>query len=812
MHEFRNDTPPPARRTGPSSFMARPGILRFAVAVTFAAIVMVTATQEARAQAGVLVGSAGASGASEVELAEMTVGVTVDRQVARTRVMQIFANRSQRPIEATYVFAIPTTAAIADFAVWDGDTRIPGVIIERRKARQLYEEIAARAIDPGLLEQEDDEEGSTLFTVRVAPVPAFGTKRIELEYTEILPVENLQSYYSFPLKPSQYGQQSIRHLRIDVEVLSGFELTPIELQGTQFGLAVDRQEPNALAAHFEGRDVVASEDLAFVYGIAIPESRLDVIAYRAPERILPSELRNPALARSRTDGYFQATAVLNQAAKRPGEGMTGAGPRSVIVALDTSLSMSGEKLDRAYEAVAYFLGALRPEDRFNLLLFNDDVALFSEKPVAGEPAEVERALQFVRGSYLSGGTNLAGALERAVAAADTLPKLGGERAIVLVTDGNPTDSTVEAKRVLETARMRNGAGPRARISVFGIGLDTRLPLLGALASESRGFFVWARETEDLAFKLKAFFSKVGRTPVDDVALAVAGGDVHQVYPETGVTGYGGSAVHFFGRYRQPGPATFRVTGSGGLGLESRFELPERADGHREVPRLWARARVDFLLARIELEGETEEAIDEIIALSKQHRFVTPYTSFIAAPRSLLRPRTIRPGDPVLRVRADESIVSIVAVFPFGLVKPLRFLPEEGVWETRFLAPRDMSDGQYACRLLMVDRQGRSFEELKRFRIDSRPPELRAKLEPARAAAGDSVVVTVDADADTRWIAARLYGGPPLPVRWDPERGASAGTLAIPAGLPPGTYTVEIAAEDFARNGASTRLELEILGR
>ena len=86
--------------------------------------------------------------------------------------------------------------------------------------------------------------------------------------------------------------------------------------------------------------------------------------------------------------------------------------------------------------------------------------------------------------------------------------------------------------------------------------------------------------------------------------------------------------------------------------------------------MWARARVDALLRQIALNGETKEAIDEIIALSKKYKFVTPYTSFFAAPRSLLRPRVIRPGDPVLKVRADESITEVTAVFPFGLTKKL----------------------------------------------------------------------------------------------------------------------------------------------
>ena len=119
--------------------------------------------------------------------------------------------------------------------------------------------------------------------------------------------------------------------------------------------------------------------------------------------------------------------------------------------------------------------------------------------------------------------------------------------------------------------------------------------------------------------------------------------------------------------------------------------------------------------KIDRDGEDRATIDEIIRLARKYKFVTPYTSFLAAPRSLLRPRLIRPGDPVLRVHTDESITSVVAMFPFGLVKPLRYLKDEDVWQTRFLAPADMADGTHTVRLILRDRQGRSISGIEDVR-------------------------------------------------------------------------------------------------
>jgi Ca-activated chloride channel family protein len=277
-----------------------------------------------------------------------------------------------------------------------------------------------------------------------------------------------------------------------------------------------------------------------------------------------------------------------------------------------------------------------------------------------------------------------------------------------------------------------------------------------------------------------------------------------------VTAYDGTRASFVGRYRKPGRARITISGSD-VSISEEVELPERDQSHPHVARLWARARVDALLNQIALEGETPEAVNEIIALSKKYKFVTPYTSFLAAPRSLLRPRVIRPGDPLLRVKTDDSIVEVTAVFPFGLTKRLHYIKEEGLWETRFLAPPELSDGAYRCRLILVDRQGRAYQEEKSFIIDSRPPRLKALLDKSTARPAEVLVIRVKADSDARSIWARIFGALPVPVVWDAKARANVGYLRIPAGLPPGTYMIRITAEDFAHNLSTTEVPIRVIG-
>jgi Ca-activated chloride channel family protein len=247
-----------------------------------------------------------------------------------------------------------------------------------------------------------------------------------------------------------------------------------------------------------------------------------------------------------------------------------------------------------------------------------------------------------------------------------------------------------------------------------------------------------------------------------------------------------------------------------LQMTSKTNLRQESFDHPQLPRLWARARVDALLEKIEREGEDQATVDEIIRLARQYKFVTPYTSFLAVPRALLRPRVIRPGDPVLRVKTDESTVSVVALFPFGLVQPLRYLSAEDVWQTRFLAPTDMQDGTYTVRLILRDKVGHTYREAKTFVIASKPPVVQVKLDRKRFQRGQTIDLKVSASESTRTLVARMDGAVPVALHWDAKAGANTGTLTIPEQAIPGSYKLTVTAEDIAHNIGTQEVPIEVL--
>src|ERR1043166_3356592 len=208
------------------------------------------------AQSGVLIPSTGSKpDANTLSLQVMNVDVLIDNQHARVKVMQIFDSHSAQLLEGKYLFALPQTASIFDFAIWDSDVRIPGVMMEKRRANKVYSEIKQQQIDPGLLQQDDEHEGRSAFSAKVVPIPAYGTKRVEMEYTEVLPVESLVSHFTFPLKPSFGNPQPIDEFNLHLHVINDNPITPIAQPNAQFTLAVTKSEPNEFEADIHARGV-----------------------------------------------------------------------------------------------------------------------------------------------------------------------------------------------------------------------------------------------------------------------------------------------------------------------------------------------------------------------------------------------------------------------------------------------------------------------------------------------------------------------------------------------------------------------------
>src|SRR6476661_8450807 len=147
----------------------------------------------AASAAGLLIADGGLGGVLEIK--EHDVQVTINNGVAVTKVTQIFHNTEKRQVEALYTFPVPKAASVANFSMWINGKEMVGEVLEKKRAREIYNSYKQQKRDPGLLEQVDYKR----FEMRVFPIPAGAEQRVKITYYQELDFDHDQATYVYPL-------------------------------------------------------------------------------------------------------------------------------------------------------------------------------------------------------------------------------------------------------------------------------------------------------------------------------------------------------------------------------------------------------------------------------------------------------------------------------------------------------------------------------------------------------------------------------------------------------------------------------------
>jgi len=457
-------------------------------------------------------------------LEEMEIVIRIDNSDARIFVKQIFANHTARIEEGNYVFALNSRATVSDFATWDGPVRLPAVILERKRAEEIYNSLKQQNVDPGLLEMgertADEARRTSVFSAKITPIPAYGTKRLEFEYHESIPIDSFKSYFGVPLRPEAYHSQSARHLTIRFELRSEHAIRDFKLASKIYPLKITQQTANSISGSFEGDNVNLTEDFALQYELdQAGGDTVKVLAYRNPDSGQPNPTETAPVRSNNEPGFVEVEALIankkpaaGQAANRP--------PHNVIVLFDNSLSMQWDKLERSYEAMEKVLHSLTPQDHFNLLLFNSKATAFQPAVSGVTPVSLQQATDFIRNSRLRGGTDLQHALE---AGLTQCSQTSGNNYVVLLTDGSATRGVIQSGKLAAWYTDKWKALPdvkRPKLFVYAVGDDANLRLLRML-THTDGVLESVLSTEPAEFKLNSFVSKMNLNPIGQLGMEVS---------------------------------------------------------------------------------------------------------------------------------------------------------------------------------------------------------------------------------------------------------------------------------------------------
>jgi Ca-activated chloride channel family protein len=328
------------------------------------------------------------------------------------------------------------------------------------------------------------------------------------------------------------------------------------------------------------------------------------------------------------DGFFMLLGNPTGAAGE-GDGVRRVFEKDVVFVLDTSGSMRGEKIEQARSAIDYCLEHINPGDRFNVITFGTDVRSFRDELVARSPANVAAAREFVENVVANGRTNIAGALEKALAGK---AEAGRPRIMIFLTDGAPTAGELVPEKILEKVQKANSNG--TKVFVMGVGHDVNAHLLDALAEVTDGSSEYVAPREELDAKIAALYDRLSHPVLSGVSVSFGTLGAHSVLPPKLPVLFKGSEIMMVGRYKEGGRHTFTISGTLS-GKPAKYtcevDLPKEPgeSANEFLAPLWAARHIGYLLQEIRLHGEKKELIEEVVRLSKQYGIVTEYTAFVA---------------------------------------------------------------------------------------------------------------------------------------------------------------------------------------
>ena len=557
------------------------------------------------------------------------IKIGIKNQLTTTKVDQIFVNSNDFEVNGVYLFPVPDDSFVSKLALSIDGESISGELLSPEESHQIYRRSARYGGNKAILEHL----GTRAFVVEVPGISADGERHIQFEYSQVVSADGDLAKYTYPLSLAKSASAPIRNLQVEMEIESEDELRTVYSPSHE--ITINRKDDRHVRISYEGTDVDPDDDFLCYYSVSDDNFGITLLTHRAEE----SE-----------DGYFMLLVAPKYEIKK-----MEIVEKDFIFVLDHSGSMAGRKVEQAKEALRYCVQNLNDGDRFNLILFNEDITSFADRLNGGEewfggerwPDSTvlsdklidvkngrEKALAFIDGIEGRGMTNINEALLTALA---EKPDPHRPRIIVFLTDGCPTVGERNPARILENVGKANRN--LSRIFVFGVGYDVNDHLLDKMAADNHGTRNYVTPDENIEDAVSSLFRKMNEPVLVDIGINFGQIITKELTPKNLPDLFREEQLTLLGRYEGHGNVLLKlhgVIGSKRSEFSKNVHFSEFEPDHDFLPHLWAQSRIAELVDEAALNGENEELRREIERLSKTYGVPTPYTSFVNADDGSLR--------------------------------------------------------------------------------------------------------------------------------------------------------------------------------
>ncbi|MBU0473960.1 MAG: VWA domain-containing protein [Bacteroidetes bacterium] len=538
------------------------------------------------------------------------VDVNIQDQIAVTKVDQIFYNEMDQSVEAIYLFPLPENAMMTKLVYWFNGERYEAEIRERQDAINAYNQKLNQWLDPALLEYM----GDNLFRLSIVPVNANTEVRTEMTYVEMLNYDFGINNYKYLLNTLDLSSQPLEtvHFFMNAQSQNPFKYFNSPSHNNPSSTQLIKLSDYNYTLEFGDENFYPDKDLIVKFETVRDEVQFSVLTYS------PTEEDSMG-----TDSFYSLWIT-------PPDSITDDEtiPKDIVFTADVSSSMGGMRIAQVKQSLDYYLNLLNPADQFNIVTFGTYVAQFKPDLIPATAENIEAAHNYVFQMYALGMTNISAALD------SSLTQSFGDTTsnnLIFLTDGKPTVGITDAEIIINNAAETNTKN--VKIFSFGVGDNLNRNLITKLANENHGYATYITSDDSIAILVNNHFTKISKPLITDLQIDFGGLQSWDRYPKVFSDLYWGSQSVEMGLYTNSG--SFPITLTGKIGSES-IEFTKTlnfsdSSGYRFVPRLWAKSKINHLLDLIDINGESDELIDQIIELSLRFQILTKYTAFYVDP-------------------------------------------------------------------------------------------------------------------------------------------------------------------------------------
>ena len=586
---------------------------------------------------------------SSAILLSTDIKVSVAGSSSRTIVSQRFINTGETWAEGVYVFPIGQNAAVDTLKLRIGDRFIEGQIKEKQQAKVIYKEAKAEGKKTALIEQQKPN----LFTNKIANIGPGEIVVVQIEFqSKLLPKDGswelrlpLVSAPRFDIDAieekiefgnSGFSDQSMNtdyNENIDIKVLEETELfNPVEISidlNTGFEL-------NSLKSSFHKVDIDKLSNGHHRISLLEPISsdRDFVLRWTAVDKDTQTSLFKETQA-----GQDHLLLTLNPPLTNKNKHSP---DREIIFIQDISGSMGGQPIRQSKIGLEMAIKRLKPQDKFNIVLFNDRFSSYSRTPVKATAKERDKAIRYVRRLQADGGTEMYPALKF------SLMNFRSDKSVlkqlIFLTDGAVTQES-------KLLSLINRELKTARLFTIGIGSAPNSFFMTRAAEIGRGSHIHIGDMDEISNRMSELFSKIENPAVTDLKLILPKGFRAEVYPNPLPDLYVGDPLSIAIRGRNASGIA-KITGKiGNQKWVARIPLDQGAE-QIGIAKLWAREKISNLeRSRIALNPSANRKahIDsELLQTALNYGLVSRLSSMVAVDITPSRPLDVEIGTTKLK--------------------------------------------------------------------------------------------------------------------------------------------------------------------